>query len=284
MSRAHPITRRASLAALVAVVLLNACGQGSDDGSLPAAGYLAAQDIDTVRNLEYQRFRDEQVLVQRCMKEEGFDYILPDPAAFLTVSDGGFVEVPIDMAATLGYGITISLDEAVEPQPDPNSELLARLSETERQAWMSIYYGSGGDGCASAGRSLARTLTDDERVQTAFADEIAAMVDSVAEDPEVVAGEAAWARCMAEQGFDFTAPPESVRLLQDEFALGIPLDQMEAFRIRELAVAMADAECPFNNFGGWETAYEAILQKRQEQFAEDHEAEIFALLEEQGAN
>jgi hypothetical protein len=290
-------SRRVLLGTLAAAVFLTGCGQSSSGQAATAAGYLANQDLDAIQQIEYQRFRDQQLAVQQCMQAEGFDFTVPDPARFLEVTDGGFVETSMEQATTFGYGISMNIGTApTDGAPDgegradgdaggtyvdPNDEMLASLSESERRAWSETYYGIEGDGCMAAGRTIAVELTDNERVQQAFADELTAMIDSIGQDPSIVAGEQSWVDCMAEQGFDYRHPTEAVRLLQDEFAAGIPDEQLADFHEREIAIATADAGCPFNNFGGWELAYEDLLAERQKAFADEHEAEILALIEQE---
>ena len=284
-------SRRVLLGTLAAAALLTACGQGSSGQAERAAGYLANQDLDSVQQIEYQRFRDQMVVVQQCMQAEGFDFTVPDPAVFLKVSDAGFVETSTAQAPTLGYGISMGVNEValgpdgssteLDDYVDPNEAMLATLSDSERQAWNETYYGLDGDGCIVAGQTLAVTLTDNERVQQAFAGELAAMIEDIGHDPSIVEGEQSWVDCMAEQGFDYRHPTEAVRQLQEEFAAGVPDDMLDEFHTREVAIATADADCPFNNFGAWELAYEDLLAKRQQAFAEDHAAEILALTEQE---
>lgn len=153
----------------------------------------------TKRVLETQVSNAQKSMVT-CMADRGFD----------------FVAMPVDAIMTLGPAATMPREEFAEryglghlplagpnaPAPalineDPNEEVLAGMSATERDSWY-----TSADDC----QVVAEQQTAILGMTQSGMDVIEAFEERVATDQRVVDAAAGWSTCMAEQGVLFSSP------------------------------------------------------------------------------
>jgi len=282
---------KALMAASAFAMLVTACsGAGASETEQLADKVFEMPTLSDVQANELARFTASQELVSACMQQAGFEYIIPEANKVVTVSGGGFVETEAATAAELGYGISIVLVEDSE-QPgteadvyvDPNELYLTSVGESERASWQATYRGDEDvPGCAAAGDSAFQQLTSQDEVLALFADQLEELYDRASSDGTVIDGIASWVSCMQNQGFyDYAYPEDAVYDVRARFeAQGTSddatlQDELQSF---ERQVAVADAQCPFNNFGGWEVVLENTYAQYEQQFVEQNSAQILAAL------
>ncbi|SDC36300.1 hypothetical protein SAMN05216410_1725 [Sanguibacter gelidistatuariae] len=250
--------------------------------------------------------------IAACMTEQGFDYIPVDYSSlFDAVDEERFVgQGTAEWAATNGYGIVLVNTQADgEPVPlhtDPNTDYAASLSKAESAAYRAALYGESKgltEEEVESGESSYDPSTAgcsgiaDEKVsgnESAFFNGpeftvlFRAMNDiyaDVKEDPRTMAADAAWADCMADEGYtDFPAPAEAADSLSSAsnalFSdVGTPGDyvsptreQLAEFREQEIALAFADFTC--REQVGWQSTWNTVVFELEATFVDDHKAEI----------
>lgn len=237
---------------------------------------------------EYVGLRAGQRAIRECMEAAGFDYVELDPGKDVLLQSGWYSGPdPAAHVAEFGYGISIGVtDEAFQGFVDPNDAILASLEPSLRDAWTINYVGTpDSPGCAAAGDVLPSGGDFQERFQRTFEQQIIEMQARIFADQRVVDADAAWAACMREHGFDqgWRYPQDPVAEIEERaselYAPG-ELDDPEALdelREFERAVAAADLQCPNNNFGGWQAFLDEIYREYEQEFFDQHEAEILRL-------
>lgn len=278
------MTRIVHAAVAAAVVVgVAACTQAEpsppDLGPLPADAWVAANLPDGGR-AEYNPAQEEAVA--RCMADQGFTYIPvrpPEDEPLVIEEPPGQVRGTRSFATRYGYGVAWQSEkyppgneEAAEPDPsDPNQQLLASMSSTERAAYELALHGTMNDppdpdegpkpprwqdwGCSGQAR------WDHDRAGLAYLDpgwlEISAEFADITEvslggHADVLAARAQWRECMAAEGFGEWRTPEDTqedlwtevsRFFFDED--GMPRDQpdLKAFAERERTMAVTDWDC-----------------------------------------
>lgn len=302
--------------------------EGSSDGAdaspdkSPLSEYLDASysatlspeqqevDAEAVWN-EYER------IVAECMVAEGFEYT---PTAY--ISEDSFKPAPSEewrpddreWVAQWGYGITdiparhsAPDTDANDAGADPNIEYLGTLSEAEQAAYEAAMYGEAIDPAVSdesavydpekagcTGRAQEE-LTGDAPDLSEFdplMEQVYALMDSVAESPEMQELDAAWASCMSDAGESgFTRQGDASQSIVDAMPVPEepennadgpaseptnPMDDPEvaALHEREIELALVDFECRTKT-DYVQSALE-IQFTLEEQFIEDHKAELEA--------
>lgn len=215
----------------------------------------------------------EEELVAACMRRRGFSYLPSakddDPAAV-----PGYVPVDrrgdVAAARSRGYGLAARLQEGESPHPanDRNAEPLAKMTESQRAAFLEALRGppispadpgvrqnvesvplpGGGaaywhrDSCLAEARhrlygtdyahnELGYGLSFLRKEQLGMADE----------DPEYKKDLAAWRSCMQQRGFREDGPQAAAQRLAAEYHAGkLAFDEL---RRQEISLATADAEC-----------------------------------------
>lgn len=268
------------------MLVLFAAGCSNDAGEAEGFMELLHPTPEAVESAEFDRWRHMQAETAACMRSAGFEYDEVPPERVLRVGTT-WLDVAASDAGRFGYGLAVPIEVPIEvfdePWIDPNGARLATLADSERAAWLNAFYGGDGrSGCADAATIIP---TVEEARQALlfehFADEFDEIQARVFSDPRVVKGEQAWVECMAEQGFTFSYPTEPVHYIMDALADLDPRDDIARAELQafEIQVATADAACPFNNFGGWETAYNDLYREADAAFFEANQAAILALLD-----
>lgn len=231
-------------AGLLAVLLLAvaACG-GKDDGTSPAASPAVRSPLAELlgystdpadQAAELQRYIEQERKVQQaivaCMKQEGFDYVAQDPAAFMG-SSGFDEDIAFDSkewAEKYGFGMSTTFGSegfgspGVTPPTDPNQAYVESLSEAERAAYDKALYGemptfdpTSADTTAMASfepsgcDGEARRSTDvTQAFYSEFGDEMQEIYEGIQNDPAIVAAIEQWTSCMAKAGYEYDTPDQ----------------------------------------------------------------------------
>jgi hypothetical protein len=179
--------------------------------------------------------------VQRCMKDEGFDYT---PAPF---DPGGSVAFGSSASRTqreqYGYGISIEPPDAEQPiDQDANSNLLAGMSSGEREQFLQQADRCRADASAELERrraELASALDDNDR----------ALVDATLspDNPIMRTAGLAWGQCMADLGWEYANQQQLIEQLESEWqtvsTAGASPAAVSEFNDREKRIALDDADC-----------------------------------------
>lgn len=215
----------------------------------------------------------EEQLVATCMARRGFTY-LPNAKDDDPAAEPGHVAVDrrgdVAAARSRGYGIAARLQQGETPitTPDRNAEPLARMTGTERAAFLEALRGpamspadpsmrqhvesvplpGGGaaywyrDSCLADARH--RLYGDDyEHNELGYGlaflrTDLLAAADA---DPDYQRALNAWRDCMQKRGFSDDRPEAAAKRLAGDYQAGkLSLDQL---RTQEVTVATADAEC-----------------------------------------
>ncbi|MGY1650625.1 hypothetical protein [Geodermatophilus sp. SYSU D01119] len=259
----------------------------------------------------------EQVeeLVARCMQEQGFEYTPnTQSATFVSSEDVEWEPDDRDWVSQYGYGAVNSpYNEQPVPEEeyvDPNADYVASLSESEQTAFYEALSGPVPDeedlaedgsyeydwttaGCQGAAQH--EVAGEDPSQSEEFASLFAAIDElytSTATWPGMADLDREWAECMDAAGHgghvtqadaqnsvhdELNAIYEDVAVSEDGTSTGEP-DQaaLDALAEREVELALADLGCRE------ETDYRdrstEITHEVEEQFIEDHRAELDALV------
>jgi hypothetical protein len=201
---------------------------------------------DEMNDYWSEQSQRQQVRIQECMNEAGFEYNLEntddmvfiDPLAELT---------PLEYAEQWGFGTYTTMDPETSPYNDidqeyvwPNEEIVNSLSAAEQNAWFEV-----NNRCSNE----AYTEEDPYRnpmVQQALED----FFTEVESDPRM-----AWRVCMEEAGQPFANPEDMYEEMFDDDTIN-EFYETEAWEPdsenhaewqrlveREIAVAVANANC-----------------------------------------
>jgi hypothetical protein len=275
---AHPA---AWLRVAIPIGCLCACGGADTDSSgAVIAEVLRPSDEQLAESQRATVLRAEAETAE-CMTSRGFDYQAVPPERRLEVRTLSDRERAASSAASDGYGLTVAVEVAEEDTwVDPNIEHLDALSSAQRAAWLLALLGTSAQpGCQRGVVSESDAAHRIALVQEMFSSEMDELEQRVFADDRVVEGQAAWVDCMREQGFDYVNPGQPIK----EFTMAISEQPSEGELVevqhRERLVAAADAQCPFNNFGGWERVLDEVYDEVYDEFIAEHEAELLAVLE-----
>lgn len=341
-----PVSRGLAAAAAATLLLLTACtagdeptgsGTGSTSSSdepqrgpleeyMAKAGASGMASATVARSQGDQEDADErgrrmESLIAACMSDEGFDYT-PRDLSSTSVTPGRQLDVEWgsrEFAEKYGYGISTDpwgIDDsdasADSGASDPNEELLAGMSDGERDAFETALYGAPRDesalletsqvgeaneydwrsaGCMGAAQhelSDAEGASEDDADFKALQEEIAAFWRSVENSGERATIEADFASCMAEAGFA-KVTSRSVALQPiltgyqellatgDGASAGVDETELDAFRANEIKQAVADWTCADEI--DYDTRVSTSSHKLQQEFVDQHEAELEAWVE-----
>ena len=204
-----------------------------------------------------------------------------DPERVVTIETVDDRERAAADASAAGYRISIGDVTSAPASTDPNETALDAMATGERAAWLRAYLGSETqNGCASRlNPSRSQIERQQALVQEIFGDELEQLQLRVYADQRVVDGQAAWVECMQAQGFAFANPGAPVAEIRNAMEAQPTGNELESLQKHEREVAVADASCPFNNFGGWERVYTEVYDEMYAEFIGDHEAELLAVIE-----
>ncbi|WP_190092863.1 hypothetical protein [Streptomyces melanogenes] len=229
----------------------------SSPGRLSGAAIDLATHSGTWPTTERTLMSAEVRLVRACMEEKGFRYPAPDPPARPAPEDEKAAVELTDRSRT-GYGISQPPSQAPGPGPAPVDRYYRTLPAARQRAFDQALDGppdkkvtvSGTDwgevrvateGCDAESRSRlagspalwARITYVPER----YDNELGRRVPSA---PAYVRAMAEWRSCMADRGLPYRSPEQAQDALRKERRTA---DSAEAFRHREIAVAVADGAC-----------------------------------------
>jgi hypothetical protein len=156
--------------------------------------------------------------IAECMFRAGFEFF-PEVDDLPNVQTGLFGAPPADGS---GYGIVLPVlglvDAQFAPDPSPNAEYLQSLTPDGREAYQDAMFGDEtGPGCVGEayGAVTGQGTIEPDDLQRAFEQQL--VVDAlVRQDPDYVAAEAAWVRCMATDGFEFANRESIIEFLESE--------------------------------------------------------------------
>lgn len=241
---------------MLAVALLAACGGGNESGgsdasASPLADLLGWSDYDPVESRRQELAIEEAVVA--CMREEGFEYQPQDMASQFESGEGEddyalMQESPEAYGEKYGYGVVRSYELYEEPYidengggnggptfEDPNEDYVMSLSDSERDAYYEVLYGSQNDqmfdetdpdgtqvmyapsleeqGCQGKARLevVGDDPTNDPQIQQALNDVFSTQGD----DPRLEAAQSEWSDCMGDTWADYDLP-EGMNLEQPD--------------------------------------------------------------------
>jgi hypothetical protein len=212
--------------------------------------------------------------IQKCMKNEGFEYkIPPDPAAqFPTGSDSASQQA---FVKKWGYGIstTIDVNKLSAANADPNAAVRAKLSPADQKAYDKALVGNANAGPTGDPKScVAKSFTvlgDLAKLTVLFGKYESDVTKRIESNPKVVAAMKEWSACMKEKGFSYAkdgdvAPALIGRLTKITGGAGGPADllgggvldptkvdkvALTKLQKDEIATAVRDFECAEKKLG-----------------------------------
>lgn len=292
---------------LAGILLLSGCTAttgGEERAVSPIDEYLLAAEGTGMSEQERReegnaRLLAREEVVAECMKEQGFDYI-PAPPTPLGFDFNTWGSPELDDPAWIerwGYGIVDGPDQVQVTIPeDPNEAIVDGLSDSERTAYYEALVGSmdafDADGVydPSKGGCLGHAEIVDAADDPLRGDRFRALNDAVMafytelnEQQDIVALNARWAACMADEGEDgFTSPLDPVSeinvSLQElvkaggETAWDDP--EIERLREREIALAQIDARC--RESVDYRATEKEVRFEEEERFVADNLADLEA--------
>ena len=254
-------------------------------------------------------------LVAECMQEQGFEYTPQTfSGGYVSSSDVEYEPDDRDWVAQYGYGAVNSpFNEEPVPEEeyvDPNADYLESLSESEQQAFYEALSGPAPDedelaedgsyeydwttaGCQGAAQHevSGEDLSQSDEFESLFA-AIDEHYTGMASWPGMAELDAEWAACMDAAGHGGHATQtdavnsvyeelnrfyEDVATSEDGVPTGEP-DQaaLDALAEREVELALADLDC--REEVDYRDRSTEITREVEEQFIEDHRAELDALV------
>ncbi len=266
------------------------------------------------RQFAEEQERTEE-LVAQCMQDQGFEYT-PTTASGTLVSGGDAEWEPDDRdwVAQYGYG-AVNSPFSEEPMPeeefiDPNADYVASLSESEQTAFYEALHGPTPDedelaedgsyeydwttaGCYGAAQ---HEVAGEDLLQSAEFKPLFEAIDELYADtaswPGMAELDGEWATCMDAAGHGGHATQmdaqnsvheelneiyESVATSEDGMPTGEP-DQaaLDALAEREVELALADLDC--REEVDYRDRSAEITREVEQQFIDDHQAELDALV------
>ncbi|MCO7274760.1 MULTISPECIES: hypothetical protein [Cellulosimicrobium] len=222
----------------------------------------------------------EGVLVEACMRDEGFDYQRPQVDVSVrseSMSLGGRRLFNVETAARWGYS----------GAPDPNAAIIRAASE-ESMSW-SPEQDEQFWACVDEARE--ELPTEGMRINNALAGLGASAWNGAALDPAVVAAAEKWVTCMqplgvtdlpsSPNGEDGGTPTETMSASFGEIADGMENERTPEQKAEEIRLATFDAECQESS-GYAQALYDAEWERQTTVVAENEDA-LATLLEEKNA-
>lgn len=312
-----------TVAGLVLVTTLAACsrdGDGEEADELtyedsPLGQYFGAgEEFDEDAWAEQQMQVEEAVAA--CMAAEGFEYIPVDQSGGIVYSDDDMENQDTEeWVSQYGYGINSypGMDATEEPVPeeeyvDPNGEYVESLSPSEQEAYYATLYGEppaeedlAEDGSyeynwetAGCYGAAEHEINGDASMESEEFEPLMTAIqefyENLENDPALADLNAEWASCMADAGQPgLDSPNDAIdQVIEESNALwedGTEPDQaaLDAAKESEITIALADFHC--QNDIDYQDRMLAVQFELEEQFIEDHRAELDAYLaaQEQGA-
>lgn len=264
-------------------------GASSDPSSIPVDPMLRGEE-----------------LVAECMAEKGFEYV-PRRGTFAELAPGEPQWHTREYAERYGYGIFAQpklVETRVDPQGDPNAEILASMSLTERAAYDRALNGTSDGGVFESGDEIdlealgceglriADFVNGDGKDDPVYVDATAHSrhIDEVlvGEDPRVAAAEARWAECMSLAGWPGLAAQPDARELADEWSLDLIDPETSAQTpadpetlANEISLAVADFDCTAAT--GLAELRDEVRAELQQEYVDHHREELESWLQTWGS-
>lgn len=232
-------------------------------------------------------------LTAQCMGDLGFDYepIITDQDS-LVFSEGPLFGTR-EYVEAYGYGVWNPPRDpggsVSSTFTDPNVDRVEAMSEAERTAYDLALKGEstpmGDDGAiyyAGGGCSDASTMpvNDDTRYLLSIREEAVRFLDDLLNDPAFSDVNAAWASCMSEAGYQERSPIAARYRVMDQHATetdGGEIAPENTARVEEeVRIATADLDCQEDT--GWQEKRTAIDHRLQQEYVDDHQAELDELV------
>lgn len=313
----HGLRIGAALAVAVLLPALAGCTgspeASTDPADSPLGDYMSSiwggdlSEDEQIARMEADNLAREE-LTAECMAEEGFDYIPVTDNGSMSFSSGDeWKPDDREWVAQYGYGMVRSPGMDAPPEEgqefvDPNQEYVESLSESEREAFYEVLYGppvpeeeldengsyewnwedSGCSGWAQHELDAKNPMNSDEHKP--IMDALNAFYESSMAAPEYVELDQSWSECMADAGHpgyatqmeaqnSFVEDLNSYYENQTEWVENDPaLDELAE---KEVELALVDLDCRVElDYTEKRRAISVVLE---EQFIEDHKAELDAL-------
>lgn len=242
------------------------------------------------------RIRFHHEVVQECMRKQGFEYVVPDltPEEIPQVARDRRELSPEEFAQEYGYAVSTTDWLFAEGPEDPNDEILAEMSESERAAYDVALRGeqSRADGYDETlgCRGEARATVEDEfpapDVDMDWLEaELSVLHDSIQSDGRLANAEGEWASCMADAGYTGFSRIDGGRLLLSNEWDGLtgnhegatptppPPDVTNDFQQREINMAVADQACRAEHYND---VFDTVVHDLEAEFVEQHKDDLEA--------
>ena len=300
--------------ALLAALALAACGgdEPSGDGNRGERGSPAAKapvaELEDQLGFSSAGIMEQQIrvesLIQRCMQQNGFEYVPVDPFAQQTTVSKAARLSDEEFVAQFGYGISTLWGTGSSRDVDPNARIRAGLSAADRSAYDRVLWGDhpgvtfvdavdSGDlsrlgGCTAR---AARAAFGDGRVIARIVARFDALDERIGADRRMVRAEQRFAECLAAAGYRFESGEEIeehflrqmegiVGPVPGPLATGPPAGEpprpydraaLRALQRDEIAAARAELACEQREI----TPVEAVVRPEyEERFRRQNEALI----------
>lgn len=289
---------------LVCVLGVSACGGAGPDHASPDPTPTQSAAVTPGPLEEYLGWTGEKTkeqfladLVWRenrtaaCMAEQGFDYwpVVPAPQD-VTQGSGPALYGSAEFVAEYGYGIWDTSDEAYSfgwtADGSANQDYRAAMSAAEAAAYDEAYMGvDDGTGVRQGGCIESADLPqgDDATSLTTIRDDAIAFYDGISGDPRMAEVDAAWASCLADQGYTFADPQAAQDSVSEQYMAATsdgtapPPDVVAAGHEAEVRLATADHACRAST--DWTRRHREIELELQQEYVDAHRADLDALAE-----
>lgn len=304
-----------------------------DEYTAKIYGYDLSTDEESQKKMQAEndrQMREVEELVAACMQDQGFEYTPVDNTSTMFSQDD---ELDVELgskefAEKYGYGMSTDpwgyaddVPQTDDMPEDPNADYVAAMSESEKTAYQEALYGppqeGTGDeevveydwtkgGCyGSAQHEVYEAPTASDQF-AGLEEELNKLYETIQADPQTAKLNAAWASCMADNGYDGYALPTDIQnALSDEWndlqgwddpeyqALseswdwdakpeGPPAPEVDAakskaFTAKEIEIAVADWKCQDST--DYIKKSNDISNAAQQDFVDAHKAELDAWVE-----
>lgn len=240
------------------------CSGDTDDGDGAEAELPTLREII---DMEREIWEEAENVTAACMADLGLDYetrAFPDEELFVPLGQpsdlSGIpfeISFPVEEAEENGFGVYQRLADQVneaDGYEDPNDALLDEMSESAENEWLLALHGDpdgGVVGCRATAEEQAQMSQGSDMMEVQEIFQI--MQQEISADPRIEEVWGEWSSCMAEDDYDaesievlvgeFDAEAEELYYDADEAGEEVTDEQLEDFREKETAAAIASAEC-----------------------------------------
>lgn len=233
--------------------------------------------------------------IAACMAKQGFEYWPLIPAGSDVVAGEGPARGTRAFAEAYGYGIWVTPDGepgqfTYEVSGGPNQDYVEGLSEGAREAYETALHGpvlsedenqtTRGGGCMDTGAVGA--AAGDVAYLAGVEAEAWRHLTGLGTDSRFADVDAAWASCMADAGHAFPTPEAAYLAVVEEVTTApaeVWQDEEELARraAEEQRLALADLGC--QEATDWAARHRAIELELQQEYVDEHRADLEALAE-----